>query len=87
MLQFLVLDPESRLGATEDSFNQLKNHSWFNGIPWEELERKKASVPPELVKRLAQARKKLPLGEAVILPGQESKNADKAKGVKWYENW
>ena len=43
--KLLNLDPKQRLGAGPNGFKNLKNHKYFEGINWDDLENKKIKPP------------------------------------------
>ena len=43
--KLLNLDPKQRLGAGPNGFKNLKNHKYFEGIDWDDLENKKIKPP------------------------------------------
>ena len=43
--KLLALDPNKRLGAGKNGFNNLKNHKYFEDIDWDDLENKKIKPP------------------------------------------
>ena len=43
--KLLNLDPKKRLGAGPNGFKNLKNHKYFEGIDWDDLENKKIKPP------------------------------------------
>ena len=43
--KLLDLNPKTRIGAGKNGINDLKNHKYFDGINWEELEKKEVEPP------------------------------------------
>ena len=41
----MISDPNKRLGAGKNGFNNLKNHKYFEDIDWDDLENKKIKPP------------------------------------------
>ena len=39
-------DPNSRLGADAKDAESIKEHVFFEGVDWEEVAKRRASVPP-----------------------------------------
>jgi len=46
--KLIISDPKKRIGFKD--INELKNHSWFNGYDWDNLEKKKLDSPFKLIK-------------------------------------
>lgn len=46
--KLIISDPKKRIGFKD--INELKNHSWFNGYDWNNLEKKKLKSPFKLIK-------------------------------------
>jgi serine/threonine protein kinase len=46
--KLIISDPKKRIGFKD--INELKNHSWFNGYDWNNLEKKKLNSPFKLIK-------------------------------------
>lgn len=47
--QLLNVDPKKRLGTGPHGFKNLKDHPFFSGINWDQLESKRVKPPPVLV--------------------------------------
>ena len=45
--KLIISEPEKRIGFKD--INELKNHSWFNGYDWNNLEKKKLNSPFKLI--------------------------------------
>jgi serine/threonine protein kinase len=45
--KLIISEPEKRIGFKD--INELKNHSWFNGYDWNNLEKKKLVSPFKLI--------------------------------------
>jgi serine/threonine protein kinase len=45
--KLLISEPKKRIGFKD--INELKNHSWFNGYNWNDLEKKKLKSPFNLI--------------------------------------
>lgn len=54
----------------------LMRHKWFAGTEWELLLANKAPVPPELLARLAGAKKLLPVWEPTLSAQELRRDAD-----------
>jgi hypothetical protein len=45
--KLIISEPEKRIGFKD--INELKNHSWFNGYDWNNLEKQKMNSPFKLI--------------------------------------
>ena len=43
--ELLIVDPNKRLGSGKNGFQNIKNHDFFKGLNWDDLEQKKI-LPP-----------------------------------------
>ena len=65
--KLIISDPKKRIGFKD--INELKNHSWFNGYNWNNLEKRKIHSPFKLIKNTISQRlcTKIPISEKYLI--------------------
>lgn len=78
IVKLLNRDPSKRLGAGPGDAEEIKQHSFFKGINWEDVIERKLKPPKIQIKKIEKA-----TGKFAVFEDNDPQGDDKTKLLKW----